>query len=177
MSPQIDHAAKKVPQHGTVGPLGSRLDRFVSQDVGERTPGDRVGRLRPAFHDLADDLAALRSPRPVLADLPEGVRQLPTDYGNGTVAFSEATLRPVTSPFTPPPRELPVELDRPEIKFDGIGVRRAGDLGESGDPNVRYVLTWESLPPNHDRQRSGPLPPAAMLRVCKLARNAAPDGQ
>ncbi len=93
------------------------------------------------------------------------------DYGNGTVAFSEATLNPVTSKFTLPPRELPAELERPEIKFDGIGVRRADDLGESGDPNVRYVLPWDVLPPNHDRERSGPLPPDAMLRVCKLVRN------
>ena len=99
------------------------------------------------------------------------------DYGRGTVAFDEATLRPVTSKFTPPPRELPVELNKPEIKFDGIGVRRADDLGKSGDPNVRYVLTWDVLPPNYDRKRSGPLPPAAMLRVCKLVRAAAPDGQ
>ena len=93
------------------------------------------------------------------------------DYGNGTVAFSEATLDPVTSKFRLPPRELPAELERPEIKFHGIGVRRADDLGESGDPNVRDVLTWDVLPPNHDRERSGPLPPAAMLRVCKLVRN------
>lgn len=99
------------------------------------------------------------------------------DYGNGTVAFSEATLHPVTSKSTPPPRELPAELDQPEIKFDGIGVRRTDDLGESGDPDVRYVLTWDTLPPNHDRKRSGPLPPAAMLRVGKLARNAASHGE
>jgi len=98
------------------------------------------------------------------------------DYGKGTVAFNEATLRPVTLKFTPP-RELPVELNRPEIKFDGIGVRRADDLGESGDPNVRYVLAWEVLPANYDRKRSGPLPEAAMLRVCKLVRDADPNGQ
>ncbi|MBN2477476.1 MAG: BNR repeat-containing protein [Pirellulales bacterium] len=99
------------------------------------------------------------------------------DYGRGTVAFKEATLRPVTSKFTPPPRELPVELARPEIKFDGIGVRQADDLGRSGNPNVRYLLIWDVLPSNHDRKRSGPLPPASILRVCKLVRTAAPDGQ
>lgn len=99
------------------------------------------------------------------------------DYGRGTVAFDEATLSPVTSKFTPPPRELPVELNKPEIKFDGIGVRRADDLGKSGDPNLRYVLTWDVLPPNYDRRRSGPLPPPAMLRVCKLVRAAARGGQ
>ncbi len=82
----------------------------------------------------------------------------------------------MTSKFTLP-RELPSELSRPEIKFDGIGVRRAADLGESGDPNVRYVLKWDVLPPNYDRKRSGSLPAAAMLRVYKLARDADADGK
>ena len=56
--------------------------------------------------------------------------------------------------------------------LDGIGVRRATDLGESGDPDVRYILKWDVLPPNHDRKRSGPLPPPAMLRLYKLVRTA-----
>jgi hypothetical protein len=99
------------------------------------------------------------------------------DYGRGKVAFNETTLRPLASKFKPRPREFPVELGRPEIKFEGIGVRRAPDLGESGDQNVRYVLTWDVLPPNHDRKRSGPLPPASMLRVFKLVRRADPKGQ
>ncbi len=99
------------------------------------------------------------------------------DYGNGSVAFNEATLRPVTAKVVPPPRAKLVELDRPEIKFDGISVLRADDLGASGDANVRYVLAWEALPANHDLKRSGPLPPPAMLRVCKLVRNGASHDQ
>ena len=98
------------------------------------------------------------------------------DYGRGTVAFDEATLRPVAK-FTPPPRDLPRELGKPEIKFDGIGIRHTGDLGKSGDPNVRYILMWETLPPNYDRKRSGPLPPPAMLRLCKLVRDSDTNGQ
>ncbi len=66
----------------------------------------------------------------------------------------------------------PLELHRPEVEFDGIGVRRAEDLGESGDPNVRYILKWDVLSANHDRKRSGPLPPPAMLRVYKIVRAA-----
>lgn len=97
------------------------------------------------------------------------------DYGSGTVTFDEATLLPVTSKFTAPRPELPAELNTPEIKFEGIGIRREVDLGESGDPNVRYVLKWDTLPPNHDRPRSGPLPPPAMLRLYKLVRDAAAD--
>jgi hypothetical protein len=99
------------------------------------------------------------------------------DYGRGKVAFDEVTLRPVASRIMPRRRQFPVELSRPEIKFDGIGVRRAHDLGESDDPNVRYVLAWDVLPPNNDRKRSGPLPPPTMLCVFKLVRNDAPDGQ
>ncbi len=46
------------------------------------------------------------------------------------------------------------------------------DLGGSGDPDVRYVLKWDVLPPNYDRERRGPLPPPAMLRLYKLVRGA-----
>jgi len=55
-APYIDQAAKEVPQHGTVGSLGPRAYRFVPQEIGKRTPGDWVGRLRPTFHDLTDNL-------------------------------------------------------------------------------------------------------------------------
>jgi hypothetical protein len=92
------------------------------------------------------------------------------DYGGGLLAFNEETLAPMTSKITLPHSRLPAELTRPEIAFKGIGVRRADDLGQSGDPNVRYVLKWDVLPPNHDRKRSGPLPPPATLRVFKLVR-------
>ena len=94
------------------------------------------------------------------------------DYGTGMAGFSEETLGPVKVSFTPPPPELPAELRRPRIKFKGIGVRSAGDLGDSGNPNVRYMLKWDVLGPNHDRKRTGPLPPAATLRVYKLVRDA-----
>ncbi len=99
------------------------------------------------------------------------------DYGRGTVAFSEETLAPVSAKIPPQPPELPSELDRPEIKFDGIGVRRAGDLGDSGDPNVRYMLKWDVLGANRDRKRTGPLPSASTLRLYKLVRGDAPAKQ
>jgi len=95
------------------------------------------------------------------------------DYGRGEVAFSEATLEPVAVKIPPRPPGLPAELSRPEIKFKGIRVRTTGDLGDSGDPNVRYVLKWDVLPPNYDRKRKGPLPPASMLRLYKLIRGPA----
>jgi hypothetical protein len=96
------------------------------------------------------------------------------DYGRGKAPFHETTLRPVTLQSMPRLREFPAELSRPEIEFEGIRVRRSLDLGESDDPNVRYVLAWDVLPANYDRKRSGSLPPAAMLRVFKLFRNTVP---
>jgi hypothetical protein len=106
-----------------------------------------------------------------------GVRYRHRDYGRGMVAFSEATLEPMAAKFALPQSELPAELARPEITFKGIGARRADDLGESGDPNVRYVLKWDVLPANYDRRRSGPLPPPATLRVVKLVCDTTPGAQ
>lgn len=93
------------------------------------------------------------------------------DYGSGVVTFSDTTLRPEPAKVTPQRPEYPAELSRPELVFDQIGVQQTGDQGDSGDPAVRYVMTWETLPANHDHQRTGPLPPAATLRVIKLVRN------
>ncbi len=93
------------------------------------------------------------------------------DYGSGVVGFSDATLRRVPVVLTNKRHEDPAELMRPEIAFDQIGVQQAGDLGASGDPAVRYVLTWDTLPANHDRPRTGPMPPPATLRVIKLVRS------
>ncbi len=92
------------------------------------------------------------------------------DFGSGTLSFDEETLLPLTSKPPKLQREFPAELSRPEIDFENIGIRRANDLGDSGDPDVRYTMKWDVLPPHHDRERKGPLPPPAMLRVYKLVR-------
>ncbi len=94
------------------------------------------------------------------------------DYGSGRIAFSETSLRLVTDQPKLGTRELPSEIYRPEIKFQGITVRRAIDIGNSGDPDIRYILKWDVLPPNYDRKRTGLLPPPSMLRMYKLVRNA-----
>ena len=94
------------------------------------------------------------------------------DYGSGVRAFNEETLQPITNDIPRPRPEFPAELKRAEIAFKGIGTRQAHDLGDSGDPKVRYVMKWDVLPANHDRKRSGPLPPPATLRVYKLVRKA-----
>ena len=94
------------------------------------------------------------------------------DLGSGALTFSEKTLRPVVTKVRKSRPEFPAELSQAELDFENIGVRRASDLGDAGDPDVRYIMKWDVLPANHDRKRSGPLPPPATLRVYKLVRKA-----
>jgi len=91
------------------------------------------------------------------------------DHGSGSIAVDDATLRPVDRKVVVP-RDIPGEVYKRTIDFDGIGVKVARDLGTSGDANVRYLLRWETLGPNHDRPRRPPLPPASMLALVRLER-------
>lgn len=114
----------------------------------------------------------ISAPQRLAADV-WGVRYRHRDFGSGMAAFSEATLRPLPTVPTPPAERstgYPAELSRPEIKIDQIGVHQTASVGAAANPAVRYVMVWETLPPNHDRPRSGPLPPASTLRVFKLIR-------
>lgn len=90
------------------------------------------------------------------------------DYGTGRVVVDEETLRPTDS-AVPVVADYPRELNRLESDFSGIAIRRAVDLGSSGDASVRYVLQWETLGSNHDRPRTGPLPKPSKLRLYKLS--------
>lgn len=92
------------------------------------------------------------------------------DHGSGRIVLDEETLEPVEASITVPP-EYPAELRRPRIEFEGIGVKTAADLGDSGSPEVKYLLRWETLPANHDRPRTPPLPPASLLELVKLERS------
>jgi hypothetical protein len=113
---------------------------------------------------------SLAAPQP-FGDKGWTLRYRHRDYGSGLLGFRDDTLRPVkTTPALNRP-EYPAEVHRSEIAFDQIGVQQAGDLGDSGDPKVRYVMVWETLPSNHDRPRAAPLPPPATLRVFKLVRD------
>ncbi len=44
-------------------------------------------------------------------------------------------------------------------------VRTQGDTGRGPDPQVSYMLWWETLGPNRDRPREGAPPPPSMLRL------------
>jgi len=89
------------------------------------------------------------------------------DYGSGRIVLDDKTLQPVDRPVVAADG-LPKDVFRREIAFKGVSVRTAGDLGGSGRAGVRYLLKWETLPPNQDRPRRGKLPPPATLKVIKL---------
>lgn len=91
------------------------------------------------------------------------------DYGSGRLVLQEETLKPLQKAVTVP-SGTPPELHRPRIEFEGIHVKIAGDLGESGSPGVKYLLRWETLPAHHDRPRKPPLPPASTLALVRLER-------
>jgi len=86
-------------------------------------------------------------------------------FGRGGFAVDPQTLS--ATPIDPPPR-IPLELLKPESDFPGMEARFAEDSGTSGDPHMRYLLRWETLPENRDRMRTGPLPPPSMLRVYEV---------
>jgi len=89
------------------------------------------------------------------------------DYGSGRIVIDDKTLAVVDRPVATS-KALPKAVTRREIDFEGVGVKTAGDLGDSGQAGVRYLLKWETLPPNQDRPRIGKLPPPAKLKLFKI---------
>jgi hypothetical protein len=103
--------------------------------------------------------------------LPDGSLEQPyghVKFGSGTWKLDPGTLKPVGKARVPASR--PPELARPESVFPGMQVNWASDLGESGDPDVVYMLRWETLGVNRDRARPGPLPAPGPLRLYAIRR-------
>ena len=88
------------------------------------------------------------------------------DVGSGRLFVDEATLKPSDKTVEILP-EFPAELSQLESDFSGLGVRRSSDVGDSGDPNIRYVLKWETLGRNRDRKRKTTVE-ASILKLYKL---------
>ncbi len=89
------------------------------------------------------------------------------ESGSGIWKLDSRTLKPVGRIARRPSR--PPELNKVESDFPGMQMRWGGDIGDSGEPNVRYFIRWETLGRNRDRPRKGPLPPPSMLRLYKIA--------
>lgn len=93
------------------------------------------------------------------------------DYGRGRLLIEEETLQPLDKElFVPDP--LPKELEQVHSAFEGVEVRRVDDIGSPDETNVRYILQWETLPPNFDRPRKPPTPEPSVLRLYKLVSSA-----
>ena len=97
-------------------------------------------------------------------------------HGRGTWTLDEKTLKPVPAADGERGRKHRDHgthaLTRVESKFPGMLKRSGGDSGRCDQPSVRYMLVWETLGPNRDRPRNGPLPEPSMLRVVKLVGEA-----
>jgi len=97
-----------------------------------------------------------------------GNGELQMDYhhvkaGSGTWRIDEATMRVLGQAVTRE-RTVPDAINRVESDFPGMQVRTLTNV-ENGK---LYVLRWETLGPNRDRPREGPLPAPSMLRVYEL---------
>jgi hypothetical protein len=70
-------------------------------------------------------------------------------YGSGTWLLDEKTLKPTGDiEISQWPEELMVLEDHTGL----MQINWKKDAGESGYPNLEYVLRWETLPVNRDRQ-------------------------
>jgi len=99
---------------------------------------------------------------------PDGKGGLLLDYrhikkGSGTWRLDEATFKITGS--VEKKRMWPASIDNVESDFPGMQVHAVANSGK----DVLYVLRWESLGPNRDRPREGPLPGPSMLRVYEVA--------
>jgi hypothetical protein len=95
-----------------------------------------------------------------------------TSHGSGAWVLDPATLKPIPGAVAPEAENkgpaYPAEMTRVTSTFPAMEVRLGGDIGKSGEPGVRYVLRWETLGPNRDRPRTGPLPEPSTLKLYKL---------
>jgi len=89
-----------------------------------------------------------------------------TKFGSGVWKLDPETLKPIGQAESASP--MPSELKKLESDFPGMRLVVQGDSGRSDEPGVRYVIRWETLPPNRDRPRKKPLPEPSMLRLYKL---------
>jgi hypothetical protein len=86
--------------------------------------------------------------------------------GAGSWVLDEDTLEPVET--LPPPERLPAELARVESTYPGMQVRSMVGRGQGHNPELSYILRWETLCSNRDRPRptcGWSAPPPSELRV------------
>lgn len=87
-------------------------------------------------------------------------------FGSGEWVIDEDSLRVLRTEPRPP--SVPPGLWKIESTFPGMKVRGATDTNPSPVPRQRFILRWETLPPNRDKPRDKPWPKPSMLRVVEL---------
>jgi hypothetical protein len=90
------------------------------------------------------------------------------EYGAETWRIDADTLKPLG--MTRLPASTATDIDDLESDTPGMTVRQANDLGAGDNPDIKYVLRWETLGPNRDQPREGPPPPPTTLRVVALRK-------
>jgi hypothetical protein len=89
------------------------------------------------------------------------------DVGDKVLVLDAKTLNIVSEEtYTYP---FPEEINIVESDIPRMRVNTQFDSGKPAD-GQRYMLRWESLPPNRDRKPEGDLPPPSMLRLYQLYR-------
>jgi hypothetical protein len=88
--------------------------------------------------------------------------------GWGGFILNETTLAATQS--IAPPFPYPAELATRESSDVNMRVHWAADSGAGPDPDIYYMMRWETLPPNGDQTRS-PEPASTMLRVYGFKRS------
>lgn len=96
-----------------------------------------------------------------------GIEYRHKDHGSGMIQLDKTTLLPLERKISLPPY-FPSALNRMESDFPGMEIRRVSRLEESNPDGHAYLLQWESLGPNRDKQPPPPLPGPSMLRVHKM---------
>ena len=108
-----------------------------------------------------------------VVEIDEGVKVAPSgkleqtvyhaQYG-GWLGFvlDEATL--TATQVISPPLPYPASLNQVESTTPGMNARWGSDSGTSPDPDIYYMIRWETLDPNGDQARN-PVPNATQLRV------------
>ncbi len=101
----------------------------------------------------------------------DGPLQLNTthkEYGTQNWRIDEDTLKPLGATKLDSPTAT--DIDDLESDTPGMTVRQSNDLGTGDNPDLKYVLRWETLGPNRDQPREGPPPPPTTLRVITLRK-------
>ncbi len=85
-------------------------------------------------------------------------------YGAGVWKLDESEFRVLSNV---PTLQALCELDTVQSDFPNMVVHWANDLGipQKGE---KYLLRWETLPPNKDQPRTEPLPAPTMLQLVRL---------